>query len=174
MVHRLKRHLRELSPWSGGRFFAPGEMRLALLGLLAERPGHGYELMTRLEARCGGAYRASPGTIYPTLQQLEDEGLCTVAATDGKKVHAITDAGRAELDAHRDAAAAIWRRADAWSEWGVMQHPDAAEILGPALRLAKSALKAVVKSHGDPAVIDAIRRILEDARLRIEAARRER
>jgi DNA-binding PadR family transcriptional regulator len=58
-----------------GRFFGPGEVRLALLSLVAEAPSHGYELMKKLEERSAGVYRASAGTVYPTLQQLEDEGL---------------------------------------------------------------------------------------------------
>ena len=76
------------------RFFKQGEVRLALLSLLKDDPGHGYELMKRLEERSGGLYRASAGTIYPVLQQLEDEGLVKIAEEEGKKVYHLTDAGR--------------------------------------------------------------------------------
>lgn len=160
--------------FGGGRFFGPGEIRLAVLSLLGESPAHGYQLMTRLERRLGDGYQASAGTIYPTLQQLEDESLVRAEVTDDKKVYSLTHAGRHELDSHADDVEDIWRRAEAKSEWGVMRHPDAAEIVGPALRLAKAALKAVVKSHGDPTVVEAVRDVLDDARERIDRIRKRR
>ncbi len=64
---------------------------------------HGYDLIRELEARSGGAWRPSPGSIYPTLQLLEDEGLVTAEERDGKRVYTITDAGRAELEERRAA-----------------------------------------------------------------------
>src|SRR5207302_11203417 len=87
----------------GGRFFGPGETRLALLSLLGEGPSHGYELMTKLEERCGGVYQASAGTIYPTLQQLEDQGLARAERVEGKKVYAITPVGERELEQNAEA-----------------------------------------------------------------------
>src|SRR5215469_14921470 len=66
-------------PWGRGgrwgRFFGPGEIRLALLSMLEAGPKHGYELMKELETKSGGMYKASAGAIYPALQQLEDEGM---------------------------------------------------------------------------------------------------
>jgi DNA-binding PadR family transcriptional regulator len=63
-------------PWGfRRRFFEPGEVRIALLSLLKDGPKHGYELMKELEARSGGMYKASAGSVYPNLQLLEDEGL---------------------------------------------------------------------------------------------------
>src|SRR6516164_5218623 len=94
-----------------GRFFGAGEMRLALLSLVSEGPSHGYELMKKLEERAGGIYRASAGTVYPTLQQLEDEGLVTSELRDGKKVYRLTDEGRRELEERDEAVREIWRRA---------------------------------------------------------------
>lgn len=158
----------------GGRFFGPGEVRWALLALLSEAAAHGYELMQRLEQKCQGAYQASAGTIYPTLQQLEDEGLVKVSATGGKKTYELTAEGKKDVARHGAEISELWRRAEARSEWGVLNDPDAAEILGPALRLAKAALKAVVKSRGDAAVVDAVREVLEDARDRIEHVQRRR
>jgi DNA-binding PadR family transcriptional regulator len=167
--------MREAPPWASagpfggrGRFFGTGEIRWALLSLLAEAPGHGYDLMTRLEQRCNGAYKASAGAIYPALQQLEDEDLVRAETTDGKKVYSITAAGRRELEDHAEDIDGIWRRADDRGQWGEFHHPDAAEIIGPALRLAKAALKAVIKSQGDPSVIDAIREVLDEARTEVE------
>ena len=81
--------------------FAHGHLRLYLLSLLATEPMHGYELIHALETRFGGTYIPSAGTIYPRLAKLEEEGLVT-KTTDGRKtVYAITDAGRAELDARQ-------------------------------------------------------------------------
>jgi len=155
-----------------GRFFGPGELRLAVLDLLGEKSSHGYELMTRLEERLGGVYQASAGTIYPTLQQLEDEGLVRVEAADGKKVHHLTADGKRELARQAATVADLWRRAESLGEWGVFRDPNAAEIVGPALRLAKAALKTIVKARGDSAVVDEVRAILDHARLSIERLRR--
>jgi DNA-binding PadR family transcriptional regulator len=169
-MHRLRRHLELFGV--GGRFFGPGEVRWALLSLLKQGPAHGYELMIRLEERCHGTYKASAGTIYPTLQQLEDEGLVKVSAASGKKTYALTAEGERELERNDDAVGEVWRRADARGEWGALADPDAAEILGPALRLAKASLKAVVKSRGEPAIVDAVRAILDGAREQVEQVHR--
>jgi len=151
-----------------GRFFGPGELRLALLALVAERPGHGYELMTRLEERFAGAYQASAGAIYPTLQQLEDQGLVRLEIINDRKVYHATEAGRAEVDAHAATIADIWARAASRGEWGLFRDPHAAEIIGPVLRLVKTAVKTIVHAHGDPAVVDRIRAIVDDARQQIQ------
>ncbi len=86
-----------------------GQIRTALLAVLAEGPGHGYDVMQTLEDKTGGAWRPSPGSVYPTLQQLEDEGLVRSTERDGKRVFEITDAGRAEAEARvRDAGGPPW------------------------------------------------------------------
>ncbi|HYT41665.1 MAG TPA: PadR family transcriptional regulator, partial [Methylomirabilota bacterium] len=78
-------------PFRGGpRFFERGDVKYALLNLLQERPMHGYEMMKALEERSGGFYVASAGSIYPTLQMLEDRGLITSNQAEGKKVYSIT------------------------------------------------------------------------------------
>lgn len=79
--------------------FAHGHLRLYLLRLLAERPMHGYEIIQALSDQSGGTYQPSAGTIYPRLGKLEEEGLVTKSADGRKTVYAITDAGRAELEA---------------------------------------------------------------------------
>ncbi len=81
----------------GGRFFGRGDMKFALLWLLQERPMHGYEMIKVLEERSGGLYSPSPGSIYPTLQMLEEGGFVSSNEVEGKKVYTITDAGRALL-----------------------------------------------------------------------------
>ena len=84
-----------------GRMFAGGELRLVLLKLIADEPRHGYELMRAIEELTGGAYSPSPGTVYPTLSLLEDEGAieeCLDAESEGsRKAFAATEAGKAEL-----------------------------------------------------------------------------
>ena len=79
----------------GGRM-RRGEIRTALLVVLAEAPGHGYEVMQRLEEKSGGVWRPSPGSVYPTLQLLEDEGLVRSTERDGKRFYELTDVGRAD------------------------------------------------------------------------------
>jgi DNA-binding PadR family transcriptional regulator len=71
-----------------------GDIKFMLLGLLAERAEHGYELIKELEARGGGFRRLSPGSVYPTLQMLEEGGYLTSESVDGKRVYTITDSGR--------------------------------------------------------------------------------
>jgi DNA-binding PadR family transcriptional regulator len=73
-------------------------VRPALLALLLERPMHGYEMIQELDTRTGGIWRPSPGSVYPTLQLLEDEGLIEAEAAGGRKRYTLTDAGRAEAE----------------------------------------------------------------------------
>ena len=79
----------------GGRMIRRGEIRPLILAALATRPMHGYELIGELEAQSGGRWRPSAGSVYPTLQQLADEGLVTSEDVDGRRVYTLNDAGRA-------------------------------------------------------------------------------
>lgn len=97
----------------GGRrrkWFEAGDMKYVILKLLKEQPRHGYEVMKELEERMHGCYSPSPGTVYPTLQWLEDEGMVSAKDVEGKKVYEITDAGRAFLEDHRDVVDDIFDR----------------------------------------------------------------
>jgi DNA-binding PadR family transcriptional regulator len=123
--------------------------------------------MKRLEERSGGMYRASAGTVYPVLQQLEDEGLVRIAEEDGKKVYHLTQAGREELMVHRDDIETIWQRAHGWKDWGANMGPETAEIWGSWGRLSKAAFRAAPK--GDLESTEAIRKILDRARKEFEA-----
>lgn len=82
----------------GRRRHRRGDIKYVLMELLAEQPRHGYELIKELENRYGGFYRPSPGSVYPTLQLLEDEGYLTSEVVEGKRVYSLTDAGRQLLD----------------------------------------------------------------------------
>jgi DNA-binding PadR family transcriptional regulator len=143
-----------------GRFFGAGEVRLALLSLLNETAMHGYELMRKLEERSGGIYRASAGTVYPTLQQLEDEGLVTSEMHEGKKTYRLTEEGRRELQRNDETVRSIWRRARRWEDWRSFFDPDAAEIRGPAERLVKEAFRAVAGEFATHQRFERVRDIL--------------
>jgi DNA-binding PadR family transcriptional regulator len=91
--------------WRGGRrrpqMFEAGELRLVILRLLKEQPRHGYDVMKALEERMAGCYAPSAGTVYPTLQLLEDQGLVRAEEFEGKRVYHITPAGEALLEERR-------------------------------------------------------------------------
>ncbi len=80
-----------------------GDVRVAILHLLAEEPMHGYQIMQELSERSGGMWQPSPGSIYPTLQQLSDEGLIEATDQDGKKVYRLTEDGYAKVESAEDA-----------------------------------------------------------------------
>jgi DNA-binding PadR family transcriptional regulator len=90
-----------------------GDIRTALLTVLMEGPGHGYDIMQRVEEKTGGAWRPSPGSVYPTLQLLGDEGYVTATERDGKRVFEITEAGTAEATRRlEEAGGAPWDLTD--------------------------------------------------------------
>ena len=74
-----------------------GDIRIVLLGALTDGPGHGYELIQRIEQRTDGRWKPSPGSVYPTLQLLEDAEFVTSSQQGDKKVYSITEAGQTEL-----------------------------------------------------------------------------
>lgn len=86
-----------------GRRTRRGNVRAALLALLAERAMHGYEMIQELDERTGGVWRPSPGSVYPTLQMLEDEGLVTSQEEGGKRLFSLTDTGREQAAAQTTA-----------------------------------------------------------------------
>jgi DNA-binding PadR family transcriptional regulator len=104
-------------PWRGGpgfgqgRVFGKGDLKYVILDLLQDRPAHGYELIRALEERFRGFYSPSPGSVYPTLQLLEDLGYVRSDQRNGKKVYAITDEGREFLEENRQSVDDIWGRA---------------------------------------------------------------
>ncbi len=84
------------------QMFESGEMKYIILTLIKEQPRHGYDIIKALEERTGGCYSPSPGTVYPTLQLLEDQGYIRGVESDGRKVYQITPEGEAFLEEHGD------------------------------------------------------------------------
>src|SRR3989441_10183509 len=109
--------------------------RSAILKLLRDKPRHGYVVMKELEERMHGCYSPSPGTVYPTLQWLEDEGLVRASDVDGKKVYEITEAGRTFLEEHKDVGDDIFDRVkSAVDDWFGGSKADIKRALGGLAR----------------------------------------
>ena len=101
-------------PWQWFGHHGPraerGDLRYLILDAISEQPRHGYEVMQVIEERSGGAYRPSPGVVYPTLQMLEEMGHAKSKKERGRKVYAITDAGLEDLEAHQDEVGEAYER----------------------------------------------------------------
>lgn len=150
-----------------GRMFGQGELRLALLALIAEEPRHGYELIKAVEELTGGAYAPSPGAVYPTLQLLEDEGLIEPAKAKGaKKPFQVTEEGEAELKERADEVEKLMGR--------LSEHGEEAEkVRSPDLFRAMGNLATVLKNRAragtlDKAAMDEIVDIIDEVAKRIE------
>jgi DNA-binding PadR family transcriptional regulator len=89
-----------------------GDVRAAILDVLAVEPMNGYQVIQQIAERTGGAWKPSPGSVYPTVQQLEDEGLVDGVDSDRRRLLTLTDEGRAYVEAHPDELAATWRAFD--------------------------------------------------------------
>ncbi|MDU8501925.1 PadR family transcriptional regulator [Pseudomonas syringae] len=96
----------------GPRVFAPGDLKLLLLALIAEQPSHGYDLIRKIEGLFDGAYCPSPGVIYPTLTFLEESEMVLGDAQAGKKLYTVTDAGRQSLQDQAVALEGVRMRID--------------------------------------------------------------
>jgi DNA-binding PadR family transcriptional regulator len=161
-------------PWAGmglgrhARFFESGELRLALLSLLADGPKHGYQLMKEMGDRSGGVYKASAGSVYPTLQQLEDEGLVKAATISGRRTYTLKAAGRKELEKDPETVRRIWERAEEYEGWSQCMAPEAAVAYAPLADLLKTGLHAAARVGGKREGADRIRAILDRARKELE------
>jgi DNA-binding PadR family transcriptional regulator len=135
-----------------------GDIRAAILLVLDDRPMHGYEVMNELTERSGGMWRPSPGSVYPTLQQLEDEGLVRPEELEGKRVYRLTEAGQAEAEQVRT-------RGAPWDQ--INQDLSAGErsLYKSALRLSVAASQ--VAQSGSPEQVAAALEAIEDARKRL-------
>lgn len=94
-----------------------GDVRYLILDALSEQARHGYEIIQVIADRTGGAYKPSPGTVYPTLQMLEELGHVRSREEEGRRVYEITDDGRAELEAHAEEVEEAWDRLSAEADW---------------------------------------------------------
>ncbi|BDI22558.1 PadR family transcriptional regulator [Herbiconiux sp. L3-i23] len=95
---------------SGGSRVGRGDVRAAVLALLAEQPMHGYQLIREIEERSGGNWKPSAGSVYPTLQLLADEGLISAEEFNGRKTYTLTPAGRIEVE--KSGGTAPWSTSD--------------------------------------------------------------
>ena len=129
-----------------------GDVRIAILKLLAEEPMHGYQLMQAVADRTSGGWRLSPGAVYPTIAQLEDEGLVQVSTEGGRKLVTLTETGRAHVESLGDVDpfAAFGGDGDRVDLRGAI-----GELMGAAGQLARV---------GDPAQLTAAATVLADAR----------
>jgi DNA-binding PadR family transcriptional regulator len=119
-----------------------GDVRGAILALLAEEPMHGYQIIQELGERSGGAWRPSAGSVYPTLQLLEDEGLVTASDRDGKRVFEITEAGTKALAERADAV-------PPWEQFGGNMEPEAARLMRSMQQAGAAAMQAMGAGSAD-------------------------
>jgi len=134
-----------------------GDVRTAVLYLLAEEPMHGYQIMQELSERTDGLWKLSPGSVYPTLQQLEDEGLVKAEQTDGKNIFHLTDEGKALVEASE--AAPPWERFGAESNDGLIDLRETGFQVG-------AAVMQVARAGSESQVAEA-RSVLEETRRKI-------
>lgn len=116
-------------------------MRAAALLLLAEAPAHGYHLIQQISERSDGAWKPSPGSIYPVLQQLEDEGFIDFERIEGRKTARLTATGTAYVEEHREALGTPW----SVSEFRRGQVAEQA-ALGKSMRTLAMAARQVVEA----------------------------
>ena len=135
-----------------------GDIRTAVLSVLTEGPGHGYDIMQRIEEKSSGAWRPSPGSVYPSLQLLEDEGLVRAVDRDGKRIYEITDSGRTEAERRVEDAGGT-----PWTEAG--RGAGAGRLFGAMKQVAMAARQ--VTRAGTPAQVEQAADIMEDARRRL-------
>jgi DNA-binding PadR family transcriptional regulator len=143
----------------GGRIFGPGDLRLILLALVAEKPSHGYDLIKAVEQKFGGGYSPSPGSVYPTLTLLEDLGHIRASTSEGsKRLFEITDEGRAFLAENQTIIDGIMARV------ALAARAMSGSIPPPQIHQAMHTLRAALLLHrgewtGEEA--DRVREILE-------------
>jgi DNA-binding PadR family transcriptional regulator len=143
-------------PRGRGRKARRGDIRTAALLLLAEEPRNGYQIMQEVQERSEGVWSPSPGSVYPALAQLEDEGLIRTQESDGRKLFEITDAGRAAVEERGEDRPAPWAQmSDEFS-------PQAHEM-GKLMREVASAFVQVVKT-GSEAQMGEARKVLATTR----------
>lgn len=136
-----------------------GELRSAVLALLAERPMHGYQIIHEIEERSGGSWKPSAGSVYPTLQLLADEGLVSAEESNSRKIYSLTEAGREEVATAETAAP--------WDSASTTAGPGFAALPKAGVELAQAAAQ-VGRSGTSKQVQEAVT-VLEEARRRLYA-----
>lgn len=136
-----------------------GDVRTAVLALLAVEPMHGYQIIREIEERTDGTWKPSAGSVYPTLQLLADEGLIAATESNGRKTYTLTDAGRAEV-ADSDAAAP-------WETTAKHESRHFSALPKAGVELAQAA--AQVNRSGSPEQIKEAVTVLEESRRRLYA-----
>lgn len=135
-----------------------GDVRSAVLALLTEKPMHGYQIINEISERSGGAWKPSPGSVYPTLQLLADEGLVRVEESDGRKTYSLTDEGRQVADAAAE-------KSTPWEQSGSHDSGRVTALPKAGIELAQAA--AQVGRSGSPEQVAEAVSILEDARRKL-------
>jgi DNA-binding PadR family transcriptional regulator len=146
-------------PWGqrgGGGRARRGDVRAALLLLLAETPQNGYQLIQEIERRTEGYWKPSPGSVYPSLQQLEDEGLVRAQEQDSRRTYTLTDEGRAYVDDNREELGDPFLAVTGGIDEGVM---DLRQVMA---QVAAAVMQVAASGHADKA-----RDILADARRKL-------
>jgi DNA-binding PadR family transcriptional regulator len=140
-----------------------GDMTPILLSVLADKPMHGYEIIRELEKKSHGLWRPSPGSVYPTLQMLEEEELVTAKEEGGKKVYTLTDTGRSEAEKVKEKRAhGPWRHHDIDPEY----MEKIIELKGSFMQTA-GAFKQIARS-GEGAKIDEAIKVIKEAQAKLE------
>jgi DNA-binding PadR family transcriptional regulator len=143
-----------------------GLVRYLVLDAILAQPRHGYEIIQAIADKSGGAYKPSPGVVYPTLQMLEELGHARTAARDDRKVYEITDAGRADLKAHADEVSDFYEgHADNFWENNAADVANVMHRVGRVLRLFKRSMR-----HGSvrPSTMRKAHGILDEALAKLE------
>ena len=147
-------------PWGGGPRRGPrakrGDIRAGILALLAEQPRNGYQIMQELEQRSRGLWRPSPGSVYPALQQLEDEGLVQAREEGTGRVFQLTDQGRKYVADHASETEAPW-------DWATSETDQELFELFGQIRHIAAALWQIANS-GQPEQVARARKVLSDTR----------
>lgn len=131
-----------------------GDIRAAILRLLVESPMHGYQIIHEVETRSGGVWKPSPGSVYPTLQLLADEGLVESQEANGRRTYSLTAAGREAADAESQAPAP-------WLEGSRRAAGPGGSLAAAGLQIAKAA--AEVARRGSAAQVEQASKILDEA-----------
>ena len=135
-----------------------GDVRAAVLALLAEKPMHGYQIIHEIEERSGGAWKPSPGSVYPTLQLLADEGFISAEESNGRKTYSLTDEGRRATEAAADQPAP-------WEAQSTRDGGRATALPKAGIDLAQAA--AQVGRSGNPEQVKQAVAVLDEARRKL-------